>query len=155
MAFIHLGMRDCSPKVYDTARRRTAWSVVLVQLEPLKDKVPDTVSGVGVKLLVVFPSLCTTPVPGRVTSVNVSESKAAGYSFCEVSWSNTNQSINMYQVYRSKGIPRLFFRASTTIPRRSHKAEHTQPSSLPPTPHTRAYAARCSLTPTTRYTSSM
>lgn len=137
MGFIHLDMRNCSPQVYDTARRRTARPVVLVQLEPLKDKVPATVSGVGVKLLIVFPSLCTTPVPGRVTPVNVSASKAAGYDFCAaVSWSNTDQSINMYQVYRSKGIPRLFFGASTTIPRRSHKAEqHAALFSASHSPH--------------------
>ena len=47
MAFsgIHLGMRDCSPEVYNTARCGTVWPIVLVQLESLKDKVPAKLTG--------------------------------------------------------------------------------------------------------------
>lgn len=37
---IRVDMRDCPPEVHDTARCGTAWFVELVQLKPLKDKVP-------------------------------------------------------------------------------------------------------------------
>lgn len=37
---IRVDMRDCPPEIHDTTRCGAAWLVELVQLKPLKDKVP-------------------------------------------------------------------------------------------------------------------